>query len=83
MSAETRFQDNVRAIEKALEERNGLRRRNNGAELYHLCKELVRHSKVRIAAPLSMQLIEEACERYRRDNFEAQLAAVAEEMSNG
>ncbi|WP_316176231.1 hypothetical protein [Bradyrhizobium sp. SZCCHNRI1073] len=77
MTAEERFADNVRHIEAAL-----ARRANNGAELYHLCKELVRHDKVRQAAPLALSLIEDAVERYRRDNYEDQLAAVAKEMTD-
>lgn len=63
MNALDRFQHNVSVISAALD------RHNNGMELYQLCKELVKHEKVRTAAPLSMSLLEEAVERYARDNF--------------
>jgi hypothetical protein len=75
MTSEERFQDNIRVIEAAL-----ARRTNNGMELYIICKELIGHHKVRLAAPLSMQILGEAVDRYRRDNFEQQLAAVADAM---
>lgn len=82
MTQDQQFDANITAIGQMLEERRRLLRRNDGAELYNLCRNLLSHSKVRTAAPLSMQLLEEACDRYRRDNYEQQLAAVAKEMSN-
>lgn len=77
MTPEARFQDNVRRIGAAL-----AHRKNNGMELFELCCELVKQPEMRRVSPLSVSLIEEACDRYRRDNFESQLAAVAEEMRN-
>lgn len=83
MTSEQQFDANIMAIGQMLEERRRLLRRNDGAEIYNLCRNLLSHSKLRIAAPLSMQLLEEACNRYRRDNYDQQLAAVAKEMAHG
>jgi hypothetical protein len=74
MSPEARFQHNIAVIDAALSGR-----RNSGAELFHLCKSLVQQDTVRAAAPLAISLIEDALDRYARDNFASQIAAAAKE----